>query len=69
MIAVIPTLQTASRLRSGTARAVAVLWLVVSSLAAAFPGWTVLRGEVVEDVAVWGLARHRGARFVAQRAW
>jgi len=38
MIAVIPTLQTASRLRSGTARAVAVLWLVVSSLAAAFPG-------------------------------
>ena len=38
MIAFIPTLQAASRLRSGTARAVAVLWLVVSSLAAAFPG-------------------------------
>ena len=38
MIAVIPTLQTASRLRSGTARAIAVLWIVVSSLAAAFPG-------------------------------
>ncbi len=38
MIALIPTLQAASRLRSGTARAVAVLWLVVSSLAAAFPG-------------------------------
>ena len=38
MIAVIPTLQAASRLRSGTARAVAVLWLVVSSVAAAFPG-------------------------------
>ena len=38
MIAFIPTLQAALRLRSGTARAVAVLWLVVSSLAAAFPG-------------------------------
>ena len=38
MIAFIPTLQAAPRLRSGTARAVAVLWLVVSSLAAAFPG-------------------------------
>ena len=38
MIAFIPTLQAASRRRSGTARAVAVLWLVVSSLAAAFPG-------------------------------
>ena len=38
MIAVIPTLQAASRLRSGTARAVAALCLVVSSLAAAFPG-------------------------------
>ncbi|HPG61472.1 MAG TPA: delta-60 repeat domain-containing protein [Casimicrobium sp.] len=38
MIAVIPTLQTACRLRSGTARAVAVLWIVVSSLAAALPG-------------------------------
>ncbi|MEQ1594931.1 MAG: delta-60 repeat domain-containing protein [Casimicrobium sp.] len=38
MIAVIPALEAASRLRSGTARAVAVLWLVVSSLAAAFPG-------------------------------
>ena len=38
MIAFIPTLQAACRLRSGTARAVAVLWLVVSSLAAAFPG-------------------------------
>ena len=38
MIAVIPALQAASRLRSGTASAVAVLWLVVSSLAAAFPG-------------------------------
>ena len=38
MIAFIPTLHAASRRRSGTARAVAVLWLVVSSLAAAFPG-------------------------------
>ena len=38
MIAFIPTLSAASRRRSGTARAVAVLWLVVSSLAAAFPG-------------------------------
>ena len=38
MIAFIHTLQEATRLRSGTARAVAVLWLVVSSLAAAFPG-------------------------------
>ena len=38
MIAFIPTLPAASRRRSGTARAVAVLWLVVSSLAAAFPG-------------------------------
>ncbi len=38
MIAFIPTLQAASRLRSGTARAVAVLWLVVASLAAALPG-------------------------------
>ena len=38
MIAFIPTLQAAPGLRSGTARAVAVLWLVVGSLAAAFPG-------------------------------
>jgi uncharacterized delta-60 repeat protein len=38
MIAVIPALQSAARLQSGTARAIAVLWLVVSSLAAALPG-------------------------------
>jgi SAM-dependent methyltransferase len=36
-------------------------------LAAAFPGWTILCDEVVEDVADWGLARQRVARFVAQK--
>ena len=38
MIAFIPTLQAAARLRSGAARAVAVFWLVVASFAAALPG-------------------------------
>ena len=38
MIAFIAVLEAASRLRSGTSRAVAVLWFVVSSLAAAVPG-------------------------------
>ncbi len=36
-------------------------------LAAAFTGWTILRDEVVQDVADWGLARQRVARFVAQK--
>ena len=38
MIACIPALQAVSRLRSCAARAVAVLWLVVSSVTAALPG-------------------------------
>ena len=38
MIAFISALRAASRFRSGAARAVALLWLVVASLAAALPG-------------------------------
>jgi len=38
MIAFIRTPQAATRIRSGTARAIAMLWLVMSSLVAALPG-------------------------------
>jgi hypothetical protein len=36
-------------------------------LAKHFAGWKILRDEVVEDIADWGLTKHTLARFVAQK--